>query len=70
VNEDADVDPSRAIRVTRLADQGREDDLRGTTAAERWAMVWQLTLEAWAFRGEPVEQGFQRDVGRVVRRER
>lgn len=60
----------RTIRVTKLADQGQEDDLRGTTVEQRWAMLWQLSLDAWAFRGEPVEQEFQRDVIRVVRRKR
>jgi len=60
----------RTIRVTKLADQGQDDDLRGTTVEQRWAMVWQLTLDAWAFRGEPVEREFQRDVIRVVRRRR
>ena len=57
----------RTIRVTKLADQGMENDLRHTTVEQRWAMVWQLTLDAWAFRGEPVEQEFRHDVIRVIR---
>jgi hypothetical protein len=31
------------------------DDLRASTSAEqRLAMVWQLTLEAWALTGKPL----------------
>jgi hypothetical protein len=42
------------IVVRPLADHGREDDLRKTTAEERIAMMWPLALDAWAFKGEPV----------------
>lgn len=31
-----------------------EDELVGGTAAERIAMVWQLTLDAWAMSGQPL----------------
>jgi hypothetical protein len=63
------IDPSRAIRVTKLSDQGRERDLRDTTPAERIGMIWQLTLDAWAFvEGFDAEAPMQRDVVRVIRR--
>lgn len=56
------------VRKTRLSDQGQEDDLRGTTAEERLNMMWQLAVNAWAFKGEPVvDERLQRHVTRVVR---
>ncbi len=60
-------DPNRHIvRKTKLADQGKEDDLRNTTIEERWNMMWQLAVNAWAMKGENVaEQEFQRHVERL-----
>ena len=46
----------RQIRVGKLNEQGQEDDLQHTTAAERIGMMWQLALDAWAFKGEPVAE--------------
>ena len=65
------MDRSRLrTRLRKLADQGLEDDLAGTTPAERIAMVWPMTLDAWAFLGDPgAESRLQRHVVRVVRRE-
>ena len=59
--------PTPQVRITRLRDQGREDDLRSTTPEERLTMMWQLALDAWAFQGEQVEPEFQRHVVRVIR---
>ena len=63
------VDNNRHIvRKSTLAKQGREDDLRNTTAEERWNMMWQLAVDAWAMKGEDVaEQEFQRHVERLER---
>jgi hypothetical protein len=64
---------TRAIvaKRARLKDQGKESDLASTTAAERWAMMWQLALDAWAFKGEPVaESRLPRHIVRVLRRGR
>ena len=47
---------SMPTRVTKLSDQGKETDLQDTTPAERLAMMWQLALDAWAFKGEPVAE--------------
>ncbi len=48
----------------------KTDDLKETTAAERWAMMWQLAQDAWAFKGGKVaESGLQRHIIRVYRRE-
>lgn len=61
---------SNPIRVGRLADQGKEQDLRTTTPAQRLQMMWQLALDAWAFNGEPLaELRLQRHVVRLFRRE-
>ncbi len=58
----------RTIRKTKLSDQGNDDDLLETTAEQRIEMMWQLTLDAWAFLGEPVlEPRLPRHVARVVR---
>ena len=63
-NEDRKI-----VRKSTLAEQGTEDDLRGTTVEERWNMMWQLTLNAWAMKGEDVAgQEFQRHVECVKRR--
>jgi hypothetical protein len=67
-----EIDPvpvERPVRVSTLAEQGREDDLRDTTADERVGMMWQLALDAWAFMGEPVvEPRLPRHIVRVLRR--
>lgn len=61
---------TRQIRVTKLSEEKDDFDLRNTTPAERWAMMWQLALDAWAFKGETVaEPGLQRHIIRVFRRE-
>ena len=56
------------VRRTSLAEQGAEDDLHDTTAGERLAMVWQLTLDAWAFlENSDRESRLPRHVDRVIR---
>jgi hypothetical protein len=58
-------------RKTGLDNHTREPGVQDLTASERMAMVWTLTLQAWAFaedlRDEP---RLRRDVGRVIRRGR
>ncbi|MBI4539115.1 MAG: hypothetical protein HY704_06345 [Gemmatimonadetes bacterium] len=63
------MDRSRyPTRRARFAD-GERDAVRDLTPADRLAMVWQLTLQAWAFKGEiDGEPRLRRDVGRVIRR--
>jgi hypothetical protein len=59
------------LRITRLKDQGKEDDLAGTTAEERLQMMWPLAVTAWAFMGEDAsEQGLPRRFARLIRRKR
>ena len=63
------TDANRQIeRLTTLAEQGIDDDLRETTVEDRWNMMWQLAIDAWAMKGENVaEQDFQRDAERLER---
>ena len=60
----------RNIQVRKTSLKEETDDLRNTTPAERLAMMWQLALDAWAFKGEPLaESRLQRHIIRVYRRE-
>ncbi|HMJ24277.1 MAG TPA: hypothetical protein VK475_00530 [Pyrinomonadaceae bacterium] len=59
---------AKTLRVVTLQEQDKQDDLRSTTPAQRLDMMWQLTLDAWAFKGEPVaEFALQRDIVRLIR---
>jgi hypothetical protein len=59
----------RNIQIRKTSLKEETDDLKNTTAAERWAMMWQLALDAWAFKGEPLaEPRLQRNIVRVYRR--
>ncbi len=64
------ADKTRQIRVMKLPEQEDAGDLRNiTTPEERWAMMWQLALDAWAFKGEPVaEPKLQRHIVRLFKR--
>jgi hypothetical protein len=42
------------VRVYRLGEAPGDDLSRETTATERLAMMWSLTLEAWALAGRPL----------------
>lgn len=58
----------KIIRITRLEDQGAESDLKETTASERIAMMWQLTIDAWLFKGEHIAQSrLQRHITHILR---
>lgn len=62
------IEPKK-VRVVNLLEQDKHDDLRSTTPAQRLGMMWQLTLDAWAFKGEPVaELRLPRHTVRVLRR--
>ncbi len=65
------IEEKPTIRVRRLTDRGPNRDLANTTASERMGMMWQLTLDAWAFMGEDhAESRLQRHVVRLIRRKR
>jgi len=60
---------SWTVRVSKLSEQGKEDDLKALTSGERIEMMWQLALDAWAAKGEPVvEPELPRHIVRVIRR--
>ena len=59
--------PTRKTTLHGAADDAWTDAL---DPAERIAMVWQLTMQAWAFKGLEHEPRLRRDVVRVVRRGR
>jgi hypothetical protein len=61
---------TKELRISRLADQGKYDDLFTTTPAQRIEMMWQLALDAWAFKGDTIaELRLPRHIVRVLRRE-
>lgn len=51
-NESASAGRRRLVRVFGLREQPGDDISRSTTAEERVAMVWPLTIEAWLLTGE------------------
>ena len=57
---------TKRVKVSKLEEQDKSDDLRSTTPAQRLEMMWQLTVDVWAFKGESIAQ-FQKDVVRVIR---
>ena len=45
-------------------------ELRALSPAERLGMMWQLAIDAWAFKGDPIaESRLQRHVVRILRGE-
>lgn len=59
------------VRISKLQEQEKTNDLRETTPAQRVGMMWQLAIDAWAFKGESVaELRLPRHIIRVLRRER
>ena len=65
------ADNDRSIRVSKLSDQGNEDDLRNTTPEQRIAMIWQLAKDGYAMLGVHAdEREFPRHVDGVIRGKR
>ena len=56
------------VRKTTLERHGKEHDVRDLTPAERMAMVWTVSVQAWQFK-EPLadELRLRRDIVRTVR---
>ena len=67
---DTNEHPDRqVVRKTTLHDESDNQDLIGTTPAERLMMMWRIAQDCWSFvPGHDVEQEFQRHVARVERR--
>lgn len=60
----------RIIKIVRKPELQETFAKTKSTAVERFSMMWQLTLDAWAFRGESIaESRLQRHSVRVLRRE-
>lgn len=61
---------NRQIRIVKMSEQEEAADLRKTTTPqERLEITWQLSQNAWAFKGEPIaEPGLHRHIVRVLRR--
>jgi len=56
------------IRIRDLHKQEQDKDLENTSPSERIGMMWQLTLDAWAFKGEKfAEPGLQRHIISIQR---
>jgi hypothetical protein len=62
------METHRQIRVLSLGESEDHSYLDSLGPAERMKMVWQLTLQAWAYQGLRDEPRLQRDVVRVIRR--
>jgi hypothetical protein len=49
--------------------EARDNDLKDASPADRVAMLWQLTVDVWAFMGYDIaESRLSRHIVRVVRR--
>jgi len=57
---------AKTLCIRRLDEESEKDNFEWTTPAQRLEIMWQLTLDAWAFRGEPIAE-FQWDAVRVIR---
>ena len=53
-------DAKLPVRIFSLQEQPGDDLGATTTAEERVAMIWRLTLDAWAMAGRSIPQ-YQRD---------
>ena len=59
------------IQVQRVQDPKAEFKERRLTPAEGIALVWDLTVDAWAFKGERIaESGLPRHIVHIQRRTR
>ncbi|GEM_PF-841123 len=56
------------IRRYQVGEEPNDDLTGATTAAERMAMVWRLSLDAWAMAGKPLPDYRREQMpGRVIR---
>lgn len=61
-------DRNVSVRLLKRAEQSDAGHLENTTAAQRIGAMWQLALDAWAFKGEPVaEPRLPRHATRLLR---
>ena len=61
-------DPAMPVRIKTLHEGAKHNDFEGMTPAERIGMMWQLALDAWAFRDPAdAESRLRRDIVRIQR---
>ena len=61
-------DPAMPVRIKTLHEDAKDNDFEGMTPAERIGMMWQLALDAWAFRDPAdAESRLRRDIVRIQR---
>jgi hypothetical protein len=58
------------VRVYRLGEEPGDDLSTSTTPDQRLAMVWELTMRAWALMGQPVPTYERHQMPGFVRRPR
>ena len=64
-----ELNKNHDLRIKKLKDQGKERELQDKTSAECLQMMWQLALDAWAFKEENfAESRLPRHVVQLVRR--
>ena len=70
MNDTSRMDRTKVLKTT-LQSQGNDVVITDATPGQRMGMVWQLTLDAWAFMDpESAKSEFQRHVVRVERGQR
>ena len=58
------------VRIRKVGEETMVRELRALSPAERLGMMWQLAIDAWAFKGDPIaESRLQRHVVRILRGE-
>jgi hypothetical protein len=68
MNQRARARASWPGKKLRLGDGDDAASVPGSTPSERVAMVWRLTLDAWAMSGKPIPPYARADMpGRIVR---
>ena len=62
--------PQRSVpvRVYRLGEEPGDDLSASTTPEERLAMVWELTLRAWALSGRPIPTYERHEMPVIIQR--
>jgi hypothetical protein len=60
---------NKSMRIVKLEASDQDEHPKSSMPADRLAMIWQLTLDAWALKGDSIADDFRHDVVRVIRLE-